>query len=82
MTKTLLASFAFGAALLIVGCVDENGVGNTSEAAPTENMIEAEIKRIEDNPNMPQQAKDMAIASLKRNGTGQKGMGSNQPANK
>lgn len=80
MKKGLFAALLLAASLFGGGCDSGEGVGNKNEMAPTQDVIEAQIKEIENNPDMPQQAKDMAIANLRRNGTGQRGMSEQPPA--
>lgn len=59
--------------VMIAGCEPQD-VGNSNAKPPTQEDIDAEIKRIESDPNMPDQAKAIAINQLKQNGSGQKSM--------
>ena len=54
------------AAVALMGAVTAgcNSVGGASAGAQTAEGVEKQIAAIQNNPNMPQQAKDAAIASL------------------
>jgi hypothetical protein len=69
-TLVLLA----GAVVALVGCAEDQGSGNPNQAPPTQASIDEEIKKIDADPNMPEQAKAMRKATLLRGGTGQKTM--------
>jgi hypothetical protein len=69
----LLALLVTG--VTVAGCEPQD-VGNANFKPPTQEEIEADIKRIEADPNMPPQAKAMAINQLRQNGSGQKSMDS------
>lgn len=71
-SNLILATLAFA----IVGC-SGGDYGGTVEVTPAQSAarIEDEIKKIENNPNMPPQAKQHAIAALRASaemGKGQK----------
>ncbi len=58
------------------GCMGEDN-GPPPPKPPSQSQIDATIKTIQDNPNMPQAAKDQAIASYK---AGMARMGAGGPA--
>jgi len=62
--KRLLAGIAaFTLIGILAGC-NSNGGNSASNTANTPEGIEKQIAAIRNNPSMPQQAKDAAIASL------------------
>lgn len=73
----------FGIALGVIGC-GTSDYGGQVEMTPAQSAarIEEEIKKIENNPNMPPQAKEHAIAALRRSAEMGKGMKPNAPATK
>ena len=54
----------FFAALLLAGC----GSGSVPPTTTAVNATEAQIKAIQDNPNMPQAQKDAITSRLKQQG--------------
>jgi hypothetical protein len=75
MSKRLLSLIlAVGALCVLTGCSGADGDQGVTITEPPK--MEDEIKRIQDDPNMPQQAKDMQIAQIKaRAGGAGSGMG-------
>lgn len=74
MKKGLLALSAFVTiALALSGCGSngEQDYGTeVTSSSPKPESLESKIKRIEDNPNMPADAKQKAIAGLRAGGGG------------
>lgn len=68
------STLLFGLVILLAsaGCGD-GSVGNTNQKPPTEAEIEQQIKEIEADPNMPDQAKAIRINMLRQNGGRQGG---------
>ena len=77
MKVTRFPVFFFGllALTLVLGCGDGSS-GNPNAKPPTAEEIEQQIKEVEADPNMPDQAKAMRIQMLRQNGGSQ---GSNAP---
>jgi hypothetical protein len=73
--KTAHFFLATALAFVIVGC-GQDSVGNTNQPAPTAADVEKRVAEIDARTDMPPQAKEMAKAMARRNGTGQPGMGS------
>lgn len=62
----MLAAISF--VLLLVGCSSDSGGKENVTAADIQAIQRQQIKDIENNPNMPQAAKDQAIGALKSRG--------------
>lgn len=60
--KLALLSFAF-VAILVTGC---SGSNNLSPSAAPQDATNAQLKAIENNPNMPQEQKDALKARLEQ----------------
>lgn len=66
-------------ALFAIGCGSQNYGGEVqSSPGDSQKRVDAEIKKIEDNPHMPPQAKAAAISALKRAADVGKGAGGKQ----
>lgn len=78
MNKLTLITLCL-AALVAVGC-QKTDVGQSDAKPPTQADIDAQIKKVDEDPNLPPQAKAMKKAMLQGNGTGQKSM-STPPVN-
>jgi hypothetical protein len=61
--------------MVLAGCSNTEGVGNTNEKPPTQADIDKQLADIDANDKMPPQAKAMAKANILRNGSGQKQQG-------
>jgi hypothetical protein len=72
--KVGLLAILVGSAFLVLGCAEDQGSGNAHQEAPTKASVDAEIAKIDADPNMPPQAKAMRKAMLQQGGTGQKSM--------
>lgn len=59
-------------ALGVIGCgsAEEKDFGGQVTSGPSPQNTEAQIKAIQDNPNIPADAKEKAIAALQRGGGG------------
>ncbi len=68
----IMTSFAcvvtLGAAILISLQLNPTDVGKTYQAAEIPAMMQAEVARIQKDPNMPPQAKRMALGALAAHG--------------
>ncbi len=82
MNLKRLLLIGIGAAVLS-GCGSSN-YGGEADVTPAQSAarLEDEIKKIESNPNMPPQAKQHAIAALRRSAEMGKGMQSSGPTKK
>jgi len=70
-------------AFLAVGCGQSNYGGETSVTpAEASKQLEDQIKKYENDPNMPPQAKQAAIAALRRSAEMGKGMKQDAPRQK
>jgi predicted small lipoprotein YifL len=67
MRKVISLFVLVSAVFALTGCGQEDA-GNTNQQPKP---VADRIKEIEDNPNMPQQAKDAAIANIKAQDGGQ-----------
>jgi hypothetical protein len=66
LVKSRNLALALLATCLLAGCGEDNYGGEIKmSAAESQAAMEQRIKDIENNPKMPQQAKDIAIASIR-----------------
>ena len=70
-------------AALLAGCSQSN-YGGEATVTPTQSskQVEDQIKKYENDPNMPPQAKQAAIAALRRSAEMGKGMKQDAPKRK
>lgn len=63
------AAGLMGMGLLVTGCGGDDRMIDETKKSTTQ-MVQDRIKEIQNNPNMPQQAKDSAIAAMRNSNPG------------